>query len=48
MTEFFPGFDSRRIVTSGTDINLVTGGNGPPLPKSVRSDALVMYAAIIL
>jgi haloacetate dehalogenase len=31
MTDFFPGFDRRRIATSGADINLVTGGSGPPL-----------------
>jgi len=27
----FPGFRSRRIRTSGASINLVTGGEGPPL-----------------
>jgi haloacetate dehalogenase len=31
MTDFFPGFHSRRIQTSGAGINLVTGGSGPPL-----------------
>jgi len=31
MADFFPGFDERRIATSGTEINLVTGGSGPPL-----------------
>ena len=31
MTDFFPGFAQRRITTSGAEINLVTGGNGPPL-----------------
>jgi haloacetate dehalogenase len=31
MTDFFPGFTQRRITTSGAEINLVTGGNGPPL-----------------
>ena len=31
MTDFFPGFARRRITTSGADINLVTGGSGPPL-----------------
>jgi len=31
MTDFFPGFERRRITTSGAEINLVTGGNGPPL-----------------
>jgi len=31
MTEFFPGFTQRRIATSGAEINLVTGGSGPPL-----------------
>src|SRR5690242_8776582 len=29
--DFFPGFRRRRIETSGTSINLVTGGEGPPL-----------------
>ncbi|MGB7541479.1 MAG: alpha/beta fold hydrolase, partial [Burkholderiales bacterium] len=27
----FPGFETRRIGTSGADINLVRGGEGPPL-----------------
>ena len=31
MADFFPGFECRRIATSGAEINLVTGGNGPPL-----------------
>lgn len=31
MTEFFPGFDRCRIETSGAEINVVTGGRGPPL-----------------
>jgi haloacetate dehalogenase len=31
MTDFFPGFERRRIATSGAEINLVTGGKGPPL-----------------
>ena len=31
MTGFFPGFAPRRIATSGAEINLVTGGSGPPL-----------------
>ena len=31
MAEFFPGFEQRRIATSGAEINLVTGGSGPPL-----------------
>jgi hypothetical protein len=31
LTDFFPGFEHRRIATSGADINLVTGGSGPPL-----------------
>jgi haloacetate dehalogenase len=31
MTGFFPGFASRRIATSGAEINLMTGGSGPPL-----------------
>jgi haloacetate dehalogenase len=31
MTDFFPGFEHRRIATSGAEINLVTGGSGSPL-----------------
>ena len=31
MTDFFPDFEQRRITTSGAEINLVTGGSGPPL-----------------
>src|SRR5580704_10481283 len=31
MTDFFPGFERRRIDTSSADINLVVGGSGPPL-----------------
>ena len=31
MTDFFPGFERRRVATSGAEINLVTGGDGPPL-----------------
>src|SRR6476646_4424792 len=31
MPEFFPGFERRRIATSGAEINVVTGGSGPPL-----------------
>ena len=31
MTDFFPGFEQRRIATSGAEINLMTGGRGPPL-----------------
>src|SRR6266700_3040896 len=31
MADFFPGFEERRIATSGTEIHLVTGGSGPPL-----------------
>jgi haloacetate dehalogenase len=31
MPDFFPGFERRRIETSGATINLVTGGSGPPL-----------------
>jgi haloacetate dehalogenase len=31
MADFFPGFENRRIATSGALINLVTGGSGPPL-----------------
>jgi pimeloyl-ACP methyl ester carboxylesterase len=29
--EFFPGFRKQTIQTSGTSINVVSGGNGPPL-----------------
>jgi haloacetate dehalogenase len=29
--EFFPGFARRRLAVSGAEINLVTGGGGPPL-----------------
>jgi haloacetate dehalogenase len=31
MADFFTGFERRRITTAGAEINLVTGGNGPPL-----------------
>src|SRR3974390_2680253 len=31
MSGFSPGFAPRRIATSGAEINLVTGGSGPPL-----------------
>ena len=31
MTTLFPGFSQRRIATSGTEINLITAGSGPPL-----------------
>jgi hypothetical protein len=31
MSDFFPGFEQRQIETSGSTINLVTGGSGPPL-----------------
>ena len=31
VTDFFPGFEPRRIATSGAEINLVIGGSGPPL-----------------
>ena len=31
MADFFPSFEQRRIKTSGAEINLVIGGNGPPL-----------------
>ncbi|HEV8680793.1 MAG TPA: alpha/beta hydrolase [Stellaceae bacterium] len=31
MADFFPGFERRRVDTSGATINLVTGGSGPPL-----------------
>jgi haloacetate dehalogenase len=29
--DFFPGFRRQTIETSGTSINVVTGGNGPPI-----------------
>jgi haloacetate dehalogenase len=31
VADFFPGFERRRIATPGAEINLVTGGSGPPL-----------------
>ena len=31
MPDHFPGFTRRRIETAGASINLVSGGNGPPL-----------------
>ncbi len=31
MADFYSGFERRRIATSGAEINLVTGGKGPPL-----------------
>jgi haloacetate dehalogenase len=31
VTDFFRGFERRRIETSGASLNLVTGGSGPPL-----------------
>src|SRR4051812_8230555 len=31
MADFFPGFECRRVATSGAEINVVTGGSGPPL-----------------
>ena len=31
MTTLFPGFERRRVRTSGATINLVIGGDGPPL-----------------
>jgi len=31
MADFFPRFAERRVTTSGAEINLVTGGSGPPL-----------------
>ena len=31
MADFFPGFERRRVATAGAEINLVTGGKGPPL-----------------
>ena len=31
MPDFFPGFERRRIETTGATINLVTGGGGPAL-----------------
>jgi haloacetate dehalogenase len=31
VTDFFPGFERRRVETAGANINLVTAGTGPPL-----------------
>src|ERR1700722_11124866 len=31
MSDFFPGFEQRRVETSGATVNLVTGGSGQPL-----------------
>ena len=31
MADWFPGFEQRRIATSGAEINCVIGGSGPPL-----------------
>ena len=31
MSELFPGFEPRRIATSGAEIHCVVGGSGPPL-----------------
>jgi haloacetate dehalogenase len=31
MTALFPGFERRRVRTSGAAINLVIGGDGPPV-----------------
>ena len=31
MTDYFPGFERRRVETAGATINLVTAGAGPPL-----------------
>jgi len=31
MADFFPGFERRVVKISGADINLLTGGSGPPL-----------------
>jgi haloacetate dehalogenase len=31
MAMLFPGFEPRRIRTSGTEINVIVGGSGPPL-----------------
>jgi haloacetate dehalogenase len=31
MADFFPGLTRRRVKTAGAEINLVTGGSGPPL-----------------
>jgi haloacetate dehalogenase len=31
MSDWFPGFDRRRIATSGAEINCAVGGSGPPL-----------------
>lgn len=28
MADFFPGFERRRVKTSGAEINLITGGSG--------------------
>jgi len=39
MTKFFPGFERRRIAASGVDINLVTGGSGPPRLLAARLPA---------
>src|SRR5260370_7943191 len=30
-SNFFPGFRRQTVQTSGTSINVVVGGNGPPL-----------------
>jgi haloacetate dehalogenase len=29
--DFYPGFQRQTIQTSGTSINVVSGGSGPPL-----------------
>ena len=31
MTNFFPGFETRRITTGGTEIHCKIGGSGPPI-----------------
>jgi haloacetate dehalogenase len=31
VTDYFPGFERRRVETAGATINLVTAGTGPPL-----------------
>src|SRR5690242_13918175 len=31
MAEYFPGFEQRRIETSGANVSLVVGGRGPPV-----------------
>ena len=38
MVDFFPCFEERRIATSGAEINLATGGSGPPLREEAPDD----------